>query len=241
MAQTPRSRKTLPEVIADRLQREILDSGARPNDRLSTEAELVARYGVSRTVVREAVRLLVQRGLVSVKPGRGMVVAEFDGKLLAEQFAVLMRASNGTFDQLLELRLAIEVQMAILAAKRQPEHLISAMQETIDRGEASVGDRERFLEADMDFHELLAESSGNPFFDLVSKPINQFMRSHYRNRESYPSDPLRTLEEHTEILNAIRRGDTFGARHATEEHLRRLMRARRNAAGAEGTALAEGP
>ncbi|MFC5826118.1 FadR/GntR family transcriptional regulator [Nonomuraea insulae] len=229
MSQTPGSRKRLPEVIADRLQREIVETGAQPDDRLPTEVELVERYGVSRTVVREAARLLVQRGLVTVTPGRGMVVARFDGKLISEQFAMLMQASNGTFDQLLELRLAIEVQMAVLAAEGQVVHLIAAMQETIDRGEASIDERERFLEFDMAFHELLAESSGNPYFGLVSKPINEFMRSHYRNRASYPSDPRRTLEEHTEILSAIRRGDTFGARHATEEHLRRLRRARRNA------------
>jgi DNA-binding FadR family transcriptional regulator len=221
------SKKRLPEVIADRLQQEILDSRLEPDHRLPTEVVLAEQYAVSRTVIREAARLLVQRGLVTVKPGRGMVVAEFDGRFIAEQFAFAMMASNGSFDQLLELRLAVEVQMATLAADRQLAELLTAMQETIVRGEASMTDRETFLDADMSFHELLAQASGNPFFDLVSKPINTFLRRHYQHRASYPSDPRRTLEEHAEILHSINRRDTLGARLAMEEHLRRLLRSRR--------------
>jgi len=216
-------------VIADQLQEEIVHARLPPEHRLPTEVELAERYSVSRTVVREAARLLVERGLVTVKPGRGMVVAEFDGRFIAEQFAFWMRASNGSFDQLLDLRLALEVQMATAAAERQRGELIAAMQETITRGAAAVDDRSAFLDADLGFHELLAEASDNPFFDLVSKPINAFLRSHYEHRSTYPSDPRRTLEEHQEILRAIAERDTLGARHAMEEHLRRLLRSRRPA------------
>jgi DNA-binding FadR family transcriptional regulator len=200
--------------------------GAQPNHRLPTEVDLVERYDVSRTVIREAAKLLVQRGLVTVAPGRGMVVAEFDGKFIAEQFALLMQSSHGTFDQLLELRLALEVQMATIAAQRRTPDLLDRLEATIVAGRGCVDDREEFLESDMSFHELLAQAGGNPYFELISRPINQFLRSHYHRRAGYPSDPLRTLEEHLEILNALRRQDTLGARHATEEHLRRLLRAR---------------
>jgi GntR family transcriptional repressor for pyruvate dehydrogenase complex len=231
------SKRRLPEVIADQLQEEIVHARLPPEHRLPTEVELAERYSVSRTVVREAARLLVERGLVTVKPGRGMVVAEFDGRFIAEQFAFWMRASNGSFDQLLELRLALEVQMATLAAERPADEglggardeLIAAMQDTITRGQAAVEDRTAFLDADLAFHELLAAASDNPFFDLVSKPINTFLRGHYEHRSTYPSDPRRTLEEHQEILRAIAQRDTLGARHAMEEHLRRLLRSRRPA------------
>ena len=226
-------------MIADRLQQEILEARLETDHRLPTEVVLAERYAVSRTVIREAARLLVHRGLVTVKPGRGMVVAEYDGKFIAEQFAFAMMASNGSFDQLLELRLAVEVQMATLAAERQALELIAAMQETITLGEAAMGDREAFLDADMSFHELLAQASGNPFFDLVSKPINTFLRGHYQHRASYPSDPRRTLEEHQEILRSVAQRDTLGARLAMEEHLRRLLRSRRSGAVTGGSATAE--
>ena len=220
-------RRRLSEVIADDLQQEIVALGAQPNHRLPTEVELVERFDVSRTVIREAAKLLVQRGLVTVRPGRGMVVAEFDGKFIAEQFALLMQSSHGSFDQLLELRLALEAQMATIAAQRRTDEMIDRLEATIVAGQGCVDDRKLFLESDMSFHELLAQACGNPYFELISLPVNQFLRSHYARRASYPSDPRRTLEEHLEILDALRRGDTLAARHATEEHLRRLLRARR--------------
>src|SRR3954447_14512152 len=96
-------RRRLPEVVADALQQEILKAGLNAGDRLPTEPELAESYGVSRTVVREAARLLAQRGLVTVRPGRGMTVAEVDGRVIAEQYGLLMRLSDGTFAQLLEL------------------------------------------------------------------------------------------------------------------------------------------
>ena len=220
-------RRRLSEEIADDLQREILALGAAPNHRLPTEVELAERFEVSRTVVREAAKLLVQRGLVTVAPGRGMVVAEYDGTYIAEQFALLMEASHGTFDQLLELRLALEVQMATVAAQTREEEVLRRMEDTVRSGQQALHEKTAFLESDMCFHELLAEACGNPYFELMSRPINQFLRRHYDSRETYPSDPARTLEEHVEILEAIRRRDTLGARHATEVHLRRLLRARR--------------
>ena len=218
------AKKRLPEVIADRLQQEILESRLEPAHRLPTEVVLAERYAVSRTVIREAARLLVQRGLVTVAPGRGMVVAAFDGRFIAEQFAFWMQASNGSFDQLLQLRLAVDVQMATLAADRHAVDLIERMQETITRGESVLDDRVAFLDTDLGFHELLAEASGNPFFDLVSRPINTFLRGHYQHQAAYPSDARRTLEEHREILRSVAQRDTLGARLAMEEHLRRLMR-----------------
>lgn len=223
------SRGRLSERIADDIQREILRDGLVPDRRLPTEMDFTERYGVSRTVVREAARLLVQRGLVTVAPGRGMVVAEFDGAHIAEQFSILLLASDGTFEQLLELRLALEVQVATAAARSISKELLARLEASVAAGEALIAspgpiDPDAYLDADMNFHEALAAASGNPFFELVCRPINTFLRSHYLHREHYPSDPARTLDEHREILDALRRGDSFGARQSTEEHLRRLLR-----------------
>ena len=229
MTQWRDGRSRLSERIADELQTEILRGGLVPNLRLPTEVELMERYSVSRTVVREAAKLLEQRGLVSVAPGRGMVVAEFDGARIAEQFSILMLASDGTFGHLLELRLALELQVSTAAAQSATPEDLERLAASIGEGEAAVAvdgtvDEEAFLDADMNFHESLARASGNPFFNLVCRPINSFLRTHYQHREGYPSNPSLTLAEHGEILTNLRRRDTYGARKASEEHLRRLLR-----------------
>ena len=228
---TPRrdSRSRLSEHIADELQAEIVHGGIVPNLRLPTEVELMERYSVSRTVVREAAKVLEQRGLVTVAPGRGMVVAAFDGARIAEQFSLVMLASDGTFGQLLELRLALELQVATAAAAAPSAQSLAHLEQSIVDGQAVLDrpgplDTHAFLDTDMTFHEALAAASGNPFFELVCRPINTFLRSYYLHRDGYPSNPVRTLEEHREILETLRRRDTFGARQAAEEHLRRLLR-----------------
>ncbi|MGY2130553.1 FadR/GntR family transcriptional regulator [Blastococcus sp. SYSU DS0617] len=236
------SRQRLPEALADALQQEILGASLIPGDRLPSEAELANRFNVSRTVVREAARLLVQRGLVTVRPGRGMTVADFDGRFIAEQYGLLLRLSDGTFDQLLELRLVLEVEMAALAAaRRSPEHL-AELRRCNEQLSRSTQSRPEFLAADLDFHEVMAEASGNPFFRLVVGPINGFLRDTYSNGPGYPSEAHNTIEEHAEIEQAISSGDPARARYATERHLRRvfasrnrLLAAREEAKGAEST------
>lgn len=229
MTQGGDGRSRLSARIVDELQTEILRGGLVPNLRLPTEVELMERYSVSRTVVREAAKLLEQRGLVSVAPGRGMVVAEFDGTRIAEQFSILMLASDGTFGDLLELRLALELQVTTAAAVSATTDDLDRLAASISAGSAAIKDdgsvdTEAFLDADMNFHELLARASGNPFFDLICRPINSFLRSYYQHRDGYPSNPLLTLREHEDILLNLRRGDTYATRKAAEEHLRRLLR-----------------
>ncbi|MGI6869746.1 MULTISPECIES: FadR/GntR family transcriptional regulator [Amycolatopsis] len=219
--------KRLSETLADKLQDEIVRLA--PGERLPTEAELARRFDVSRTVVRETARLLIQRGLVTVKPGRGMTVAELDGRLIAEQYGLLMRRSEGSFAQLLELRLVLEVEMAQLAAARRTEQHLADLEDAnrrladaLDRPEA----RDEFLDADLRFHEIVAQASGNPFFSLVIGPLNGFLRDTYRTGPGYPSEAANTLEEHVQIAEAIAAGDPSRARFATENHLRRVMRHR---------------
>jgi len=214
----------LSETLADTLQDEIVHLA--PGDRLPTEAELARRFDVSRTVVRETARLLIQRGLVTVKPGRGMAVAELDGRLIAEQYGLLMRRSEGSFTQLLELRLVLEVEMAQLAAARRTEQHLADLDEANRRLTAAVDDpsaRAEFLDADLRFHEIVATASGNPFFSLVVRPINGFLRDAYRTGPGYPSERTNTLQEHLQIAEAIAAGDPSRARFATENHLRRIM------------------
>jgi DNA-binding FadR family transcriptional regulator len=234
----------MPEALADQLQQEILTSGLAPGSRLPTEQDLVERFEVSRTVVREAARLLVQRGLVTVKPGRGMTVAEFDGRFISEQYALLLRLSDGTFTQLLELRLTLEVEMAALAAARRTAEQLAEMQLANEQLARSTGSRLEFLDADLAFHAVMARATGNPFFSLVVDPINGVLRDAYSNGPGYPSEALHTIDEHVEIAEAVQAGDPAGSRFAMEKHLRRVVAARTKLLATDprsGGASAPGP
>ncbi len=224
MQEEVRSKVRRSEAVADTLQEEIL--GLSAGQKMPTEAELAERFDVSRTVIREAARLLVQRGLVTVRPGRGMTVAVMDGSLIAEQYGLLLRLSEGQFEQLLELRLVLEVEMAALAAARHHDEHVAAMREVNDRLAAADPQSAEFLDADLEFHELIARASGNPFFPLVIQPINGFLRDVYSGGAGYPTESTHTVAEHREIADAIAAGDPTRAKFAAENHLRRIVRNR---------------
>ena len=225
MAGSTHTRRRLSDTVAQALQEDIL--GLSAGDRLPTEADLVARFGVSRTVVREATRLLVQRGLVTVSPGRGATVAPVNGSVIAEQYGLLLRLGGGSFEQLMEFRLALEIEMTALAAARRTPEQLAGLNEINERLRAADPSTGEFLAADLAFHEGIADASGNPFFGLVVRPVNTFLADTYSTGAGYPSEAGHTVREHLEIAHAIEAGDPARARFAAEDHLRRIARHRR--------------
>lgn len=213
----------LPEVVAEQIQHDLLAQGLRPGDRLPTEPQLVERYGVSRTVIREAGRILDQRGLVDIRPGRGMVVAQPDGTAVARHYSLMLGMNAATFQQLMEVRLIIEVEVAALAADRRDEEDVRDLRACVERTEQSPGDYETCLEADIRFHELVTRAGGNPFFSWFMDPVNTCLRESYRDSFQYLASLPQTIKEHGAILDAIAGRDAAAARLASRRHLERVV------------------
>jgi GntR family transcriptional repressor for pyruvate dehydrogenase complex len=212
----------LSSVVAERLQQRILTERLRPGDKLPTEAELVAEYDVSRSVVREAGRILDDRGLVDIRPGRGMVVARPDGSQVAAQYAILLQMDEAGFDQLMQTRMIVETELSALAALHRTDDDVAALRGSLDRARAGAGDFETFLEEDLRFHELISRSSGNPFFALFIDPVNVCLRNLYTDPARYLASAALTFAEHGAILDAIADGDADAARAASRRHLSRV-------------------
>jgi DNA-binding FadR family transcriptional regulator len=107
------ARRRLSDQVAEALKDRLLAGRLPTGSPLPTEMELAQHYGVSRTVVREAGRILLEWGLVDIRPGRGMVVADYNGSTLARQYELMVALNAGSFAQLMEMRLALEVAIAI--------------------------------------------------------------------------------------------------------------------------------
>lgn len=217
---TPRR---LSEQVATAIQDELIKSRRRPGDQLPTEPELAAKYDVSRTVIREAGRLLVERGLVDIRPGRGMVVAAFDGANMARQYGLMLEMEHAQFEDLIEMRLVLEVSMTEFAARRRTESDLAAIDAKL-RAFAEPGlQQDQALEFDLDFHAAIAEAAHNPFFRSIVNPINDYLRSKYRPSLGYGPARERTLREHTAIAQAVRAGDAEAAGEMSRQHLLRIL------------------
>ena len=202
--------------MLDQLGRAIV-TGRYDNERFPTEDELTARYNVSRTVTREAVKMLTAKGLLKAKPRAGTTVQPaaawsfFDPDvlrwLLERKFSLeLLRHFN-------ELRAAIEPQAAALAAQADPGQAHDAIEKGLQRMEAAERGEDDVLEADIAFHIAVLEASDNPFFlqfrDMVATALRTSIR--FTNRfKGRTAD----VAAHRAVFTAIQAGDPPGARAA---------------------------
>lgn len=212
----------LSKVVADRLQETIIGQGLTVGMKLPTEPELMKEFGVSRTVVREAAALLVSRGIVEVRPRRGMTVRAPDGHGLAESLIAQLQMSNVSLPQLLQVRLTLECAIASLAAVERTEEDLQKLESNLELMSAPDIDRSRTIELDIAFHELLSAATHNPFFLIVTRPINELLRRLYIDKIGYMSLREKTCQEHRAIVVAILNRQPDVADQATRDHLDRV-------------------
>ncbi len=220
--QPPARGERLSDQVAAQLQRLILDTGMQPGEKLPSERELCALLGVSRTVVREAVRSLVVKGLLDVRRGGGTLVRSPDPALVSELMTMLLRGGGGevAFAHLHEVRRLIEVEIAGLAAERRSEADLALMEAQLRAMEAQVGRPEAWAEADVAFHAAIAAATHNPLYPLLLGSIADMLVEVRRTGATLPDTPQKAYRHHAAIHERISAGDRSGARQAMQEHLR---------------------
>jgi GntR family transcriptional repressor for pyruvate dehydrogenase complex len=236
---TSRSRTgNLAERVIARLDADIRGGRLAPGDRLPTEAALTSALGVSRTVVREAVAALRADGLVVTRRGSGAYVADPS----ATPFRIEASRAEALSDVLnvMELRLAVEVEAAALAAERASRKQIATIRSTWKAIDAALKSGDGAVAQDFAFHRAIADATGNQQFPRFL----EFLGSHVIPRQSVrltqdtPSERKSYLQriqhEHERIVAGISAEDPAEARRAMREHLTRSLERYRNLAGRNG-------
>ena len=209
--------------VASRLQQAILSGEMAPGHQLPSEREISTRLGVSRSVVREALRRLASLGLVRSVHGSGTRVEEPSGRLVRVGYELLLRRADTRLEHLSAVRLPLEEAIASLAAAhRTADHL-----GRLEKAQEGLGGPGRSLEehvrADLDFHAALADATGNPLFALVLAPIQELLiESRRRTLGRYGAALAHA--HHAKILAAVRAQDAGTAARAMREHLEANVR-----------------
>jgi GntR family transcriptional regulator, transcriptional repressor for pyruvate dehydrogenase complex len=212
-------RTRLRDRAADQLLDMVISGGLRPGERLPPERELVGRLRVSRTVVREALNLLEARGLISIEHGRGAVVSGGSTQAVRDTLGLLLRVRPKALWELLEIRQILEVEIAGLAAERAEEDDVREMHGQLDRMETLIDAPEGYVDADVEFHALLARSTRNGVLLTMLDPVVELLRASRQVSASRPGSARRALREHEEILRCVETGDAGGAREGMRVHL----------------------
>ena len=217
-------RPKLSDRLVETIREQIASGELPPGSKLSTESQLCPDYGVSRTVVREAVTRLAADGLVHPRQGAGVFVRDDAGKVMEN----LVAEANGKISMVLnvlEVRMAIEMESAALAAQRrspsQEAEIVAAYREF----DVLLERRESTGTADFAFHRAIATATNNPFYVEILDVLG--LRAIPRELVTTISEELRRSPEyqellqaeHREIVRAISAGDAEAARGAMRQHL----------------------
>jgi len=208
----------------------LIVTGEYQSKSFPTEAELSVRFGVSRSVTREAVKMLTAKGILSARPRQGTTIQPrsswnlFDTDVLRWLLDCCMTPE--LVRQLCQLRLAVEPTAAALAAEAADAAAIADIAAAYDRMEAAARGSTQAIDADIDFHLSVLRASGNPFYaqfsDLVANTLRASIGLTSRMRghsTAKPGGRERFLLAHHAVYAAIRNGKPSQAKDAMETHI----------------------
>jgi len=218
----------LPERVVGELMRRIVRGHLEPGALLLPEGRLAEEFGVSRVVVREAVKVLVEKGLVDVRQGRGTwVLPEDRWNPLDPQILALRQEGNGVYRlwaELLEARQVFEVQIAGMAALRIGEEELARLSAHLRAMDGLVAHPDLYHDADAEFHLSLARAAQNHVLAKLVEPVRYLLQDVFRHSGSIPGALAHAQSDHWQIFKVIERRDPESAQAAMRAHLERTAR-----------------
>lgn len=221
-------------VVAE-VERAIVEGQLTPATNLPPERELAVQLGVSRTVVREAVRILTAKGLLEAKHGIGTVVRHVSPEQLAEPLSLLLQTSRGaiTFEHLYQVRSILEIENASLAAAQATPEDIAQLQGAIAAMIAAQETPTLLASCDADFHRTLAKLTHNPLLAIFIDSIFDVLREYIVRMAPHLDAGRDVLPFHIAVYERVAAHDPEGARQAMREHFRNDRENRRRVYGIE--------
>jgi GntR family transcriptional regulator, transcriptional repressor for pyruvate dehydrogenase complex len=217
-------RPVRPPLVGETIQllRSRLASGEfKIGDKIPSEAALIEELGIGRTTLREAVRVLQHEGLLVVRQGAGTYLQSVkEGSILSS------RLREARVLEVLEVRRALELEIARLAAVRRSDAALAAIKGALERMRhaLAVPDMQSFLEADLEIYRVLAMSTGNSIMVEIHTSFSDALRLALTQIVSIPGVTHNCLGRHEQLYEAIEARDADLAEAITQAHLERLAK-----------------
>jgi len=215
------------ERIVDQIEQAVLSGRLSPGERLPSERELMVQFGVSRSTVREALRVLQAGEVIRSRAGdpRGPEVLGASPATLQKSMHRLARAEHLGLGELLQFRMLLEGSAYLLAAKFRTDEHLAEMQAAAD-AMASERDYHEFSRADVAFHDAVARATRNPLIVVCGEVVRGVVLDLIEDKLAHAEDRRAlmsaSLRHHTEVLHAVRAGDgelaSRLARHALHDY-----------------------
>lgn len=219
----PVKNKKISERIVQQIKKTILDGTMKPGDRLPPERELVERFKASRISVREALKNLETSGLLAIKPGSGVFVAEVNSRPLSESLSSLLRIQKASIKEITEARIILEPGIARMATQRITPEEIRQLERNIQETKEMVHSNRAAYHPNIEFHSLLSEATHNPVIALMMTPLFNVLKEMNLEMEG----PLQrridmsrgAVAYHQKILKAMKEKDEEKAYELMLKHI----------------------
>jgi GntR family transcriptional regulator, transcriptional repressor for pyruvate dehydrogenase complex len=222
----PSRKLKVAEVTARAIGQQIVSQALAEGSSLPNERLMAEEFGVGRTTIREALRLLETQGVIRIKPGPGggPVVRRPRPDDLVGAMTLILQFLGATLDEVAVAREAVEPAVAGLAAERITDPEIEALQATIDRMRSDLADDDTFYTQNDAFHALLARAAGNTVLLVIAETLER-MTANAGTTVGYPvRTRARIADAHQRIVDALGDHDTRGAADEADEHMGEFRR-----------------
>lgn len=208
----------LAQSVADGIRSLIMHNGMAAGDRLPTESELMARFDVGRSTIREAIKQLQAENVVTILHGKGSFVADRTG-VGKDPLGLSFEEQSRVLRELMEVRLLLEPGIAGEAASRRTEEDIAAMRTSVEQMAAASSAGEDYERFDYGFHITMAESLHNSVLRRMYPVVFEaIVQGYHRTAHMHGSSDV-ALSYHRRILDAIERRDAAAASEETRKHI----------------------
>mgnify|MGYP000112007972 CR=1 FL=1 len=202
--------------VVSELEQVILSGRLRPGEMLPRERDLAEQFGVSRTVMREAVRVLVTKGLLETKRGRGTMVRKPGSDHLAQPLSLALHSQSDekTFQDLHHVRCILDTEIAALAAQHATDEEVARLGQIVLEMEAATKQPEVFAAKDAAFHTLMAEMTHNQVLALLAESVRSLLQRYILLIVQHLDSTDANMLDHRKLLDSIVARDPQRAREA---------------------------
>lgn len=206
MKASGRNGYNLSERVTQYLIKHIQENDLKPGDRVPSEVQVSGELGISRGVVRQAYHALRKAGILEIAMGRSPRVGEVSHAAFTPLFAHALSTEQASVEDVLELRSAVEIHAAKLAATHRNSGHVETLRKAIEGMRKTVNDQDRFARIDVRFHQVLGNATGNPLFEIFSRALRgsyeSSIRTGLRSRSTL-AQIEKIVDTHEAIVDAI--------------------------------------
>ena len=219
---SPIRRAKLYELVTQKIEQMIRTGELKPGDKLPSERDIMVAFNIGRPAVREALLSLQNKGLIITENGRRATVSRPSVASVftaLDSFVGMIIDNTESFRHLFDARVFIEAAIARSAAKEIDEELLAQLKAALEANRQAIGDRELFIQTDVQFHRVLFLVGDNPVFKAVHEALVKWLMDRWRTIARDDSTERLAYEGHVQIYKAVCRDNPDAAEAAMRKHL----------------------